>query len=358
MAWTVPWQVLVGGTDVTGNMTPYLVSIDVTDKDGSASDTCRLVFDDAGGQCLLPPVGAPIVVLAGGSQIFEGAVDSTPWSLSRGGGRVLTVSAKGFDTRGKAKEGQSWHLDDATLADALGKAARKAGFSGIVVDPALGALKRAFWSPDGASFVAWGEKLAREMGATFKLRGTRAVFAKRGQGASAVGSAMPTVLGAVGRNVLSIDIDPSKGRKRAKTKRVRFFDRASATFQEKTVDILGEEAGDVVDTQRGLAADAVQATAMAEGQKADAEREAGVGRVEIGFDPQAQAEGTFALTGARPGIDGSYRITGVTHRLDRSGGATTGLDLAQPQGAAGKDTRTPTEGSAVANVPIPTPAPR
>lgn len=358
MAWAVSWQVLVGGNDVTSNMTPFLMSIDVTDRDGSASDTCRLTFDDANGQALLPAKGVSVKVLAGGQQIFEGTVDSTPWSLSRGGGRVLTVAAKGFDTRGKAKEGQLWHLDDATLAQALQKGAQKAGMS-VIVDPALGALQRSYWTPDGASFLAWGQKLAKEMGATFKLRGNQAVFAKRGQGASAVGSAMPTVTGAVGRNVLSIEIDPSKGRAKMKTKRVRFFDRASATFKEKTVDIeAGDEAVEAVDTQRWTAADEDQATAMADGQKADAERDAGAGRVELDFDPTAQAEGTFVLAGARPGIDGTYRITGVTHRLDRSGGATTSLELAQPQGAAGKDTRTPTDGPATANVPIPTPAPR
>lgn len=358
MAWAVNWQVLVGGTDVTGNMTPFLMSIDVSDKDGTASDSCRLTFDDVNGQALLPAKGVSVKVLAGGQQIFEGTVDSTPWSLSRGGGRLLTVAAKGFDTRGKAKEGQLWHLDDSTLAQALEKGAQKAGMS-VVVDPALGAFQRSYWTPDGASFLAWGQKLAKEMGATFKLRGNQAVFAKRGQGASAVGSAMPTVTGTVGRNVLSVDIDPSKGRPSAKRKRVRFFDRASASFKEKVVDVEGaDDATQAFATQRGLASDEDHAAAMADGQKSYTDREAGAGRVELDFDPTAQAEGTFVLTGARPGIDGTYRITGVTHRLDRNGGATTSLDLAQPQGAAGKDTRTPTEGSAVTSVPIPTPAPR
>jgi phage protein D len=54
---------------------------------------------------------------------------------------------------------------------------------------------------------------------------------------------------------------------------------------------------------------------------------------------EAQAEGTLVLSGARPGIDGSYRIVSVTHKETRSGGATTSLELKQPTGGAGNDGR-------------------
>ncbi|MCK5932072.1 MAG: late control D family protein [Fulvimarina manganoxydans] len=338
MAWKTEWAVLVNGTDVTLNMRPYLMTVEVQDMDGTSSDTCRLSFDDSEGQCLLPPHGADIEVFLDGAPIFEGKVDSTPWRVSRGEGRVLTVSAKGFDTRGKAKAGQQWHLDDATLEDALGKAAEKAGFS-VVVDPAFAAIKRAYWAPDGASFLAWGEKLARAHGATFKMRGTQAVFAKRGNGLSVTGAPMPTVTGIVGQNVISVDIDPSKGRPVFKQKRVRYFDRAKAQFMEKVVDVETGDASDAIDTLRWLANDEDHAQAIADGQKTNAEREAAVGSVGLTLTVTAQAEGTFVLTGARPGIDGTYRITGVTHRADRRSGSTTVLQLAQPQGEVGKDSR-------------------
>ncbi|BAP94484.1 late control protein [Aurantimonas phage AmM-1] len=361
MTWRVHWQVLIDGRNVSIGMRPYLISIEIVDKDGSSADTCRLVFDDSRGQLLLPRVGARVDVRLQGASAFTGVVDSTPWRLSRGGGRILEVSAKGFDTRSKVKSGkvQMWHLDDATLDDALQKASRAAGLSGMVVDPQLGALKRDYWSPDGANFLAWGERLARELGATFKIRGDQAVFAKRGAGLAATGAAMPTVQGRCGvaGNVITAQIDPSKGRARFKSKTVRYFDRPSASFKELSVEIEG--AGDAVEAealQRWTAADEGQAQDMANGQKVDAERDAGVGSVQLTLAVGAQAEGSFVLTGARPGIDGAYRITGVTHRADRNGGATTDLALAQPQGDAGKDQRGTS--SRAGSVPVPTPAPR
>lgn len=306
------------------------------------SDTCSLTFDDSDGQIKLPAPRTAVKALLNGASVFEGIVDSTPWTLSRGGGRLLQVSCKAFDTRGKASENQLWHLDDVTFDKAAQKAAEAAGFS-VVVDPSLASIMRDYWSPDGASFIAWGEKISRELGATFKLQGSRAVFAKRGNGLSASGASLPSVQALCGANgnVISVNIDPTKGRPRSKTKRVRFFDREEAKFKEKTVEVELEDAGEAIDTQRWNAADEAQAETMADSQKVDAERNAGVGSVEMDLAVKAMAEGTLVLIGARPGIDGTYRITGRTHAADRGGGAVTRCELAQPQGSAGKDARKP-----------------
>ncbi|WP_099864745.1 phage late control D family protein [Pararhizobium haloflavum] len=338
MAWTVDWRVTIDGSDVSSFMRPLLTAIEIVDRDGTASDAARLTFDDTGGQCLLPRTGAKVGIFLNGVSCFDGVVDSTPWTLTRGGGRLLQVNAKGFDTRGKAKEGQRWHLDDATLGHALDKAARLAGLSGMIVDPAFASIMRDYWSPDGVSFLAWGEKLARQFGATFKIRGDRAVFARRGQGLSAIGQAMPTVRGTVPGNVISINIDPTRGRARYGKARARYFDRETAQFVVTEIDIDGADL-DAIDDIRGSAADETQARSFAEAHKVNAERDAGSGSVEIDLAPEAQAEGTFVLSGARPGIDGSYRITGVTHKANRGGGATTVLELKQPGNGAGKDDR-------------------
>lgn len=337
MAWSIDWRVLVNGQDMTAAMQPYLTRISVSDKDGSASDTCSLDLDDTDGVLKLPSEGALVKVYLQSVSVFTGKVDSVRSSGSRGGGRTLAVSAKGFDVKGKEKQGQNFHMDDATLQDFLGRAAKNAGLSGISLSPDFANIRRDYWSATGESFLHLGQRLSRELGGTFKIRGDRAVLVKRGDGANVSGSGLPVIAGIVGRNVISWDIAPLSGRAKFGASKVRYFDRKTASFKEIEVQTSVEaEASDDVAT---LAADEDQAKGMADGRKVAAERDGGEGSVSLDLEPQAQAEGTFTLSGARPGVDGTYRIAGVTHKADRGGGSTTALDVKQPSAGAGSDGR-------------------
>lgn len=336
--WTVDWSVSVGGRDRTRDMRPFLTDISVTDKEGSASDACQLTFDDSDGQLAIEGEGSPVIVGLAGVTVFTGVIETQRSSGSRGGGRILALTAKGFDERGKAKEGQDFHLDDASLEDFLGKAAGNAGFS-ISVDPALASITRPYWAASGESFVAIGQRLKRELNATFKLRGEKAVFVRRG------GDHLSPVIGTVGSslqggNVISWDIAPFTGRGAWTKTKARWFNREKAIFEEKEIEIdLDRDLPEATNLVRLRAADGDQAEAVAKARKGEAERESGEGSVELDITPQAQAEAPFILTGARPAVDGTYRIVTVTHRANRSGGATTSLELKQPGGGAGKDNR-------------------
>jgi hypothetical protein len=77
-------------------------------------------------------------------------------------------------------------------------------------------------------------------------------------------------------------------------------------------------------------ADRTEAQGSANNGAKDAEREKGGGSATIDGNAAAKPGGVFILMGARPGIDGAYRIEGVEHSYSRSGW-TTKLDLKQPQ---------------------------
>lgn len=347
MPWKVHWSVMVDGVDVTINMRPYLIDIEVTDKDGTASDTCSLTFDDTDGRSLLPRDGSKVRVRLQGVLVFSGTVDSVRSSGSRGGGRLLKVSAKGMDSRGKVKEPQAFHKDDAELGDFLDDAARQAGLSGVVVDDELAGIKRDYWSADGESFVHLGQRLARELNATFKIRagatGDVAVLMPRGKDAG-----MPVVRGNVGGNVINWDVAPFTGRRTFTKGKVSYFDRDEAKFKSEEVEFdLDRDLPESTNVIRSTAKDANQAKAIANARKSEAQREGGEGSVELDITPEAQAEGMFVLRGARPGVDGTYRIVSVHHKASRSGGALTSLELKQPQGGAGKDSRKAGGSSAV-----------
>lgn len=124
-----------------------------------------------------------------------------------------------------------------------------------------------------------------------------------------------------------------------KAKELQAFDRKEARFKSTEVEIDSADAPEASNVVRMTVGDEEQAKLRAEGRKSEAEREAGEGSVELDITPEAQAEAQFSLTGARPGVDGTYRIVTVTHKANRTGGATTRLELKQPGRGAGKDNR-------------------
>ncbi|MCR6672214.1 phage late control D family protein [Devosia ginsengisoli] len=335
--WTVKWGVILDGQDLTTAWAPTLIDISVTDKAGEASDSCSLTIDDTDGKVRMPAKRMPLVVMLEGARVFRGFVEKVESSGSRGAGRLLKVQAKGFDTGGKAKEPQAFHLDDTDLDGYLTRLAQGAGI-GITVDPDLGALQQDYWSADGESFIAIGERLARKFGGTFKIRGDQAIFAKRGGGLSPGGLALGVTEAVFGENLIDWSITPKDPRRKFSAGKARWFDRPSASFKESDLD-FGNADLDALHLVRTLSADESEADAVLDARKRDGEREGGSGSVKLDLAVGAVVEGQCRIAGARPGIDGTYLIETVKHSASRSGGATTALDLKQPGGGAGKDSR-------------------
>jgi uncharacterized protein len=332
MSWTNLWSVTLNGSDISAGLRPHLISISVTDKDGTAGDTLSITVDDTGGQFRMPDEGARVSASIDGLVAFEGTVDKVRSQGSRDAGLTLSITAKGYDTKGKAKEPQALHKDDATLEEFLGAAADAAGFS-LVIDPELGALSRDYWAADNESFLHVGQKLAREMNATFKLRGDKAVFAARGK------ETLPGISAAFGKNLISWDIAPLSGRGLYASSKARYLDREKAAFEEEDTDFGTTRPTKTANIIRTAVKDKAQAKEVGKARKGEAEREGGEGSATIDINPAAQAEALVTLAGTRPGIDGTYRMVTVTHSGSRSSGNSTSIELKQPGGGAGSDSR-------------------
>lgn len=335
--WKVDWAVAIDGQDLTAAWAPTLIDISVTDKAGEASDSCDLTIDDTDGKIRLPSKRMSISVTLDGAAVFRGFVEKVESSGSRGGGRLLKIKGKGFDTGGKAKEPQAFHLDDADLGTYLSRLAEGAGLD-IAVDPALGQIRQDYWAADGESFIAIGERLARKYGGTFKIRGDNAVFAKQGESQAPGGQALGVTEAIFGQNLLSWSITPKDPRRQFSAGRARWFDRQSASLKQSDID-FGNDDLDALHLLRDLSADEDEADAVLDARKREGERESGSGSVQLTMAVGAVVEGQCRISGARPGIDGVYLIDTVKHSANRNGGATTTLDLKQPGGGAGKDSR-------------------
>jgi phage protein D len=336
------YQVVVAGQDISSRLLPLLTSLRITDSEGTHSDTASFDVDDTSGAIVLPRAGDPIAISLGWegefmAAVFVGTVDEVRFSMSRDAGRSLSVSAKGVDTLGKAKEAQQLHVDDASLPDALKKAGKAAGITDIRVDGELASITRPWWGMVDESFLHFGERVAREVGGIFKISGNRAVMAKKGSG-SVSGAAMATIIAVTAVNLIDLDIEPHVGRPRYKRVRSRFYDAKAAKWKTVEAGVEGEDQSDATLGDRQPRADEADATRTAEAGAAEVARERGGGSATIDGDATAKPGGTCIVVGARPGVDGAYRIESVEHEYSRSGW-TTRLQLKQPQDGAGTDAR-------------------
>lgn len=333
--------VSVGGVDVTGNLTPYLTSIRVHDAAGQASDTAEIIVDDEGGQIALPSKGDPIVIALGWegegtATVFEGKIDNVESEGGRGSGMLLSITAKSADTDSKVKENREKHWDDKTLGDVLQDAGGYAGVS-VSVHPSLASIQRPYWSMTNQSFASFGQALARDLGATFKIRGSRAAFVPRNEGVGVNGAAVTPIVATVGDNVISWRITPSSGRPQFQKFTTRWFDVKAGKWKRERIEAAGESQAE--STDRYSEADADASSKRSGSAKKGGDREKGGGTIVIDGEPTAQAEAPVTLTGARPGIDGTYRADSVEHFYQRSGGYITTIEAKQPDGAAGTDSR-------------------
>lgn len=331
------------GADVTGNFSLDTTDISITDSSGASADTATIKLDDRESHIVLPPLGTAITIGIGWGRpviLFDGFVDDVDWDLSRGGGRNLSISCKSADTlKGKLKEPQEKHEDETTLGAVAKKWGEAAGIGEVFVHPDLASIERQYWSMNNESFLAWGERMAKANGATFKVLGDRAVMVPRSAGVSASGQPLVPIIAQYGVNLISANIKPMLARPQAAKFRARHFDVKAGDWLAAEVESTYDTEAEAVLTARYSEADEGAGKARAGSNEKESDRERGGGSISIDGEPNAQAEAPCILIGARPGVDGEYRIDSVTHSYNRGGGFVSALSVKQPGGDAGKDDR-------------------
>ena len=335
------FSVTIAGKPMSAGASSRVTSITITSKAGKDADTCSIILDDKDGAIALPDIKQAVSVsLGGGAVEFSGTIDEVKSTGGRGQGHMLEISAKSADTTGKLKEPAEKHHDKATLKDVAAKWGKDAGLSDVKVDETLGAIERDYWSMANETFLSWANRIAREVGATFKVLGDKAALVPRSAGKSASGKALAPITGRWGEggNLISWSISPKIGRPQYQKFDVRYFDPQKAKFMRETVEAKASE-GTSTATDRFRAIDQASARKRGESLDKEADREKGGGSATIDGNGMAQPEAEFTLVNVRPGIDGAYRIESVIQKYERSSGWQTTLEVKQPAGEAGKDSR-------------------
>ena len=332
-------QVLVSGVDVSSRFNPRLLQLSIIDPSGGVSSQARLELDDRLGQIKIPEGADRIVIELGwpheGSfNVFDGRAADVESRGQKNGGRILCINAQGQDLiKGKSKTPMRWSLgdgtQDATLGDALQKAAGLAGLA-IRIDPQIAAIKRKFWMANNESFQAVGDRIANEVGGIFKITGQGATLTKSAGGVSTDGQNLTTITAQAGVNLIGWEAHPNEAKAQWKSTGQMFFDVAKGAWKrvDNAVKPLPNALTAAADfTGIHAAADEQEAEQKAQGDSAAIYRKRGYGWVVIDGEPQAQARAPLTISGARPGVDGSYKIDAVEHFLSRQTGYISRIDF-------------------------------
>lgn len=324
-------RVQIGEQLVGPNALSLVESVRISDKSGTSTDTATVTFDDSLGLVAMPEDRAPIKIWMGPnifsySLMFSGFVQRSKSEGGRSSGRKLVVSCAGVDVASKAREPQRLHFDDMTVEQILRKAGSKAGVEDYRIAERFKSLVLDYEAMDNEDFITFGQRLAKELGATFKFRNDTAVFAERNEGVAPSGKPMPIVIAARGANLHNWSLSPKSNKPRFARIEVRYYDRKAGKW-EKVERETGLDDVNIGGVGTYEAPSQEAAERKADALKKEMLRGLGEGRATIELNPFAQPEGTMVAVGTRLDTDGGYRIDGVDHTFNRSSGSTTAITV-------------------------------
>jgi phage protein D len=386
-------QIIVDGQDVTDRFDPYLISVQVVDNI-DVEDLCNIELDDRNAQLSIPEDDANVVVKLGWAGegpriplfrqeqvdesghligydydvlptdippgelpfeasgmliVFNGYVHNVESGFSRrSGGRRLWIEAKGTHAKAndKTPDMKSWGSgaeavgneaqSGATgggipLSQVLGDAAAKAGM-GLQISPSLGNISRSFWMMN-ESPRHFAERIAHEIGGQVKMAGNQMIMTSATDGLNIDGQMMPLIAVEWGVNLISWRIKPYVARSQYKAARSKFFEIFKGSWEQTKGDIGGSTPfGNAAATAMrfGAAPNKQVGDHYNGGMSAESELKRGTGWVLFNGEPTARAGAAVQIIGARPGVDGNFKIKQAEHNYIRSGGYTTRCDLDKP----------------------------
>jgi phage protein D len=342
-------QILIDGVDVTSRLDPHLISVTVTDKEGEGTDHCAIELDDRDSRLAIPADDVMVQIWLGWHteglyEVFTGKVQSVESGFGRKhGGCRLWVDAYGTAMSGKGKSPMQMSWGEGAppgqamskmidLKTVLEQAAKHAGYA-MHIAPELANIERDYWAMGTESFHHFGARLARELGGVFKISGGNASMTSGLSFTNAAGATLEAVVAEWGKNLIAWRIKPYAARPQEKAAMAQYYDLQKAIFGKITKAIGGGAPfgnAEAITQLPALAPNSQVGDQTNEGQSTDSQRRRGTGWVQLNGEPQARAGKPLTIIGARPGVDGTYRIEEAEHVYSRSFGYLTRCTLNYP----------------------------
>lgn len=313
-------EITIDGQPASSVFATRVMSCEVVDKEGIASDTVSIELLDSP-PAAIPRKGAIIGVRMGyvGRMAFMGEFEAEEIEV-----RVLPytmrIVGKAAGMRGDGKSTRERHWDETSVADIVKQIAGEHGFT-AAVDQRVGAYVYKWIGQVGESDWAFLDRLAGRHNAIFSVKNRTLVFAARGTAESPSGGALTPVL--VTPAILKPDSMSVRFADRAQFKEVIavWMDRDAG--RKKEVKVTSDSEGEGEYRIGEQFADEDEARLAAEAKARELLRRQCGFECEIVGDPAARGGAPLRFAGCRSGIDGlGFLIETARHSFSKAGYTT------------------------------------
>lgn len=208
---------------------------------------------------------------------------------------------------------------------------------GVQMAGAIGDVKQDYWNVNDspANFAA---RMARDRGGLFKIANNTAMIIPTSGGINSIGTTMATIDAVWGVNLIGWRIKPYAGRPQYGEAQSRFFKAFDAEWDKASQSIGGSTpfgGTNAITHAVAAVADKTEGDSVNKGSEQGSNLKRGKGWVLLNGEPRCCGGCHILITGARPGVDGTYLVTESEHNYTRGGGYTTRANVQYPEPKGG-----------------------
>ncbi|MFT4097121.1 MAG: hypothetical protein QM651_08340 [Rhodoblastus sp.] len=310
-----------GGKDIVPKLDGWWLSCSVTEHEDGKSDSASIECVGPPAVFGLPAEGDEFTILMGWEE-DGGPVEQGRFSMQKprmygspGNGHRIALQFRAADYKDKHKHQINKHYDEGkTLGEIVRDQAKAMGLDGVV-DPELDKIKLPYqliWQQSRIDYL--GELVERYGGSMKPMQG-KLLVQKRGAGKSASGLDLAPI--EIPRHICSdydFEIDP---RSQARKIAAQWLDPKSGKRKFETQD-TDRDGGVFVLPHPYRSQDEAQQAAKSEATERD--NRSGTGRCTHPGMPKARAGAPVMISEFGWPVDGKWKATTLTKRMDASGG--------------------------------------
>ncbi len=323
------FSIIADGVDVTPAISTALISMTISDNEGTSNDTLSLEIDDLDGSIAAPRTGVVLRALGG----YEGnmrdfglfSVDSVVYS---GWPQKITIGAQAVAAKSLARHRalKAYPEKDFPTYGDIFTAVAEAVQLPLRISASLAQLPNPYEAQQEEDSQEFLLRMGENIGASVTWKAGQIVVVPKGAGQAVSGSALDLLRVAVGENLVDYTVT-QRDQPQHSSVEATWYDRKKN--ERKVVQVETGQEGQPLLLRRPYSGEE-EAMSAAKAASRKLQRIRADATFLIDGTPGAMAEAWATVSGIRADVDGKWRIKQATHSFSGTGSYSTSLDCETP----------------------------